>query len=97
MPVVDTCGPMGASCSDGALALSNDVLDPPHCSSSAFCNRQKITLTFQGTAQSMVFSSNGGKIAFDNIKITAVPEPETYAMLLAGWVAVGFMTRRRHD
>ena len=69
----------------------------PHCSSSAFCNWQKITLTFQGTAQSMVFSSNGGNIAFDNIQITAVPEPETYAMLLAGWVAVGFMTRRRRD
>lgn len=34
---------------------------------------------------------------FDNIQITAVPEPETYAMLLAGWVAVGFMTRRRRD
>lgn len=45
----------------------------------------------------MVFSSNGGNIAFDNIQITAVPEPETYAMELAGWVAVGFMTRRRRD
>ena len=68
-----------------------------HCSSSAFCNWQKNFPDIQGTCPSMVFSSNGGNISFDNIQITAVPEPETYAMLLAGWVAVGFMTRRRRD
>lgn len=45
----------------------------------------------------MVFSSKGGNISFDNIQVTAVPEPKTYAMLLAGLVAVEFMTRRRRD
>lgn len=31
----------------------------------------------------------------DNISVTAVPEPGTYAMLLAGLAAVGFVARRR--
>ncbi len=31
----------------------------------------------------------------DNVSVTAVPEPETYAMMLAGLGALGFMARRR--
>ncbi len=31
----------------------------------------------------------------DNFAVTAVPEPETYAMLLAGLGVLGFMARRR--
>ena len=29
------------------------------------------------------------------LKVTAVPEPETYALLMAGLGAVGFISRRR--
>jgi hypothetical protein len=29
------------------------------------------------------------------LKVTAVPEPETYALMLAGLGAVGFLSRRR--
>jgi len=35
-----------------------------------------------------------GSIAF---QITAIPEPETYAMLLAGLGLLGFMARSRKD
>lgn len=41
---------------------------------------------------------SGGKqaLAIDNVKITAaVPEPETYAMLLAGLGAIGLIRRRK--
>ncbi|WP_418320780.1 FxDxF family PEP-CTERM protein [Piscinibacter sakaiensis] len=42
-------------------------------------------------------SSNGG-LAFmgANYTVTAVPEPETLAMMLAGLGAIGFMIRRRN-
>ena len=40
------------------------------------------------------FSDNTGSIL---VNVTAVPEPETYAMLLAGLGLIGFMSRRRRN
>lgn len=34
---------------------------------------------------------------YDYVNVTAVPEPETYAMLLAGLGVIGFMARRRKE
>ncbi len=39
--------------------------------------------------------SNGGYWAMDNVNMAAVPEPETYGMMLAGLGLVGFISRRR--
>jgi hypothetical protein len=36
-----------------------------------------------------------GNVYFDNIAVTAVPESETYAMMLAGLGVMGFIARRR--
>ncbi len=47
------------------------------------------TLSFRGAA--------GSLSSLDNVTIPAVPEPETYAMLLAGLGAIGFMSRRRKN
>ena len=46
------------------------------------------------------FAQNGGnpaglRVEFDSSSVTAVPEPETYAMLIAGMGLVGFVARRR--
>ncbi|OYY95521.1 MAG: hypothetical protein B7Y41_03195 [Hydrogenophilales bacterium 28-61-23] len=37
----------------------------------------------------------GDGIALDDIRVAAVPEPETYALMLAGLGLVGFVARRR--
>jgi choice-of-anchor C domain-containing protein len=48
------------------------------------------TLSFAGSEQNQYWGA-----ALDNISVTAVPEPETYAMLLAGLGLVGAIARRR--
>ena len=42
-------------------------------------------------------TANSGSLRIDDFSatVTAVPEPETYAMMLAGLGAIGFMSRRR--
>ena len=50
------------------------------------------TLTFTATGRS---DSLGGSL--DNVSVTAVPEPETYAMMLAGLALMGSIARRRKN
>lgn len=56
---------------------------------------------FQGVAGSLItdliFNNNPAINAFEsaNFTITPVPEPETYALMLAGLGVMGFMVRRR--
>lgn len=64
---------------------------------------------FFGTALSVRFDLNGSDgnfQGFDNVtfgsavaleppSVAAIPEPETYALMLAGLGLVGFMARRR--
>jgi hypothetical protein len=58
-------------------------------------------IDFRATSASVTLSFTGatanGYSYIDNVTVTAVPEPESYAMLLAGLGAIGFMSRRRRQ
>lgn len=64
-----------------------------------FCNWSQAGLSFTGTAKSLYFGDTLNGTGFDNLtlgaNLAAVPEPETYAMLLAGLAIIGFSTRPR--
>jgi hypothetical protein len=62
---------------------------------------QTWTTSFVGTGSpttltiSEVIGGNSGGIVLDNISVTAVPEPATWAMLITGFGMVGYGLRRR--
>ncbi len=49
----------------------------------------------QNSAVIKTFTMTGGYIGGSNFAVVAVPEPETYAMMLAGLAGLGLMARRR--
>ena len=61
-----------------------------------FPNGKFITGSFTGTGNgTLTFVGTGGGSFGGSIAITAVPEPATWAMMLAGVAAVGMTMRRR--
>ena len=59
---------------------------------------QSFTFTAVATSSTLHFASvqdSAYGVALDNISVTAVPEPETYAMRLAGLGLIGTLARRR--
>ncbi len=57
------------------------------------------TMTFGGGVKSVEWSGNGGfaQISTMTFVAGAIPEPETYALMLAGLGLVSFMARRRQS
>lgn len=53
------------------------------------------TFSFAGIARSFDFSATADVAAFDNLAVTAVPEPSTVALMLAGGVGLLRVVRRR--
>jgi len=67
--------------SDDELAYVNGLL----------ANGATTTLALEATIE----DATGGPESFVILNVAAIPEPETYALLLAGLGAVGFISRRR--
>jgi hypothetical protein len=78
----------------GSFSLSGNA-QLGGCSDAAFCNWQRIALTFDGMGQSISFGGEAGNVAYDNISVTAVPEPETYALMALGLAGVMVAVRRQ--
>lgn len=78
-----------------AQGFDNCVGDP----NGQFCNWTAIGVGFSGTAMSIDFGGTANQTGFDDITFGSitpgVPEPETYALMLAGLGIVGYMARRR--
>lgn len=78
----------------GAVSLSRNA-QLGGCSDSDFCNWQRLSLSFIGTGQSISFGGNPGGVAFDNVTISPVPEPQSAAMLAFGLIGLTVFLRRQ--
>jgi hypothetical protein len=65
-----------------------------------YCNWTPIGVTFAGVAKSIDFGGGANFVAYDNITFGsdrpgAIPEPASWAMLIAGFGLIGAVARRR--
>lgn len=67
------------------------------CGDTSFCNWNLASLAFDGIARSVSFGGHFGEVAFDNVTVTAVPEPQTYAMMLLGLIGIAAVARRQRE
>jgi hypothetical protein len=65
------------------------------CSDSPYCHFDALSGSFTGTAHSMTFGNAVSAAAFDNVSITAVPEPSSALLVALGLGCIGLVTRRR--
>lgn len=81
---------------EGAITHTKTFTVNTAGSTREFFNWQNIdTVLITATGGTFHTHNNGTSFAMDNLIISNVPEPESYAMLLAGLGLVGFIARRR--
>ena len=88
----------------GNLLASFDLsLTPSNCPgyNAAYCPFVPIGVAFAGTAESVVFGGVANYVVFDDITFGSstpgIPEPATWATMLAGLAGAGAMLRRRRS
>ncbi len=67
------------------------------CTDTDFCRFDLTSVQFAGVAQSVNFGGGSPNVVFDDISITAVPEPGTVALLAAGLGVIVLLARRRRQ
>ncbi|AGH50586.1 PEPxxWA-CTERM sorting domain-containing protein [Edaphosphingomonas fennica] len=84
---------------DLTAQFSNNCTGDPN---GQFCNWTPIGVAFEGLARSIDFGGTANQTAFDNITFGserptqgAIPEPGSWAMMIAGFGLVGATARRR--
>jgi hypothetical protein len=81
------------------LALTANGLGVPTCGSgNRYCPFVDASLAFDGVARSVTVTGASRYIVMDDISFIArpIPEPESYAMLLAGLALMGTVSRRKN-
>jgi hypothetical protein len=81
----------------GAVLASLDLASNAQlgCSDTPFCRFDSLSATFSGVAQSVSFGDAALVAGFDNVRITAVPEPTTLVLMALGLAGVAGVARRR--
>ncbi len=97
--VYDGLGATGNVLATLNLALQANQGCPPNASG-FYCNWTAIGVNFAGVAKSIDFGGGANFVAYDNITfgsstVGGVPEPASWAMLIAGFGLVGATQRRR--
>jgi hypothetical protein len=86
------------------LAVTPSIPGAPGCNGGGFCPYVAVGVNFGGIAHSVDFGGSANQVAFAAITLGsatagagdgAVPEPASWAMMLAGFGAVGTAMRRR--
>lgn len=60
-----------------------------------WANINSVTFSASGGTPHAGYSGTGTHFALDSMTVNAVPEPESWAMMLAGMAALGMIARRR--